>query len=319
MQSGIHLLFGLILGSFWPDRPEWKLGCCIGAILPDADQFLFGIAFLVSGTEDFAAIFHRTFSHSVVVYFIVYSAGYIYIARKSHASIERTKRKKSLSLEASTRAVSRDSNFGATDVSYDIHGMLLGLLAGGLSHTFLDIFYVQSVLAFWPFGLAVGTPVVARHHLSIRELKLLQTTDFATEIFLFYLPLLVESRKRGIIRGKELIYASCWIVSECLWVIIFVVAVHHEHTMHWNLEEHVGYLMSLGAFFLLAAILSPFYFRRIIRQWSMPPSCVILCIALFVFTQAALSLRDCSPVLDAFNPTEVILDQVQQSIPITHE
>ncbi|MHA1305600.1 MAG: metal-dependent hydrolase [Candidatus Heimdallarchaeaceae archaeon] len=167
MQGGIHLLSGLLLASLWK-RSEYKVGAVFGSILPDIDLFIAALAYLFIG--DKAIDLHRSFTHSFPVILLFCLLIYVFgiIMRKFHPD--------------------------KTISSYDFTGFCVGLLIGMYIHVVLDLFYLVKVAIFWPFYREfIGWPLVPLSELSDLALKILQTTDFLTDIFLFIIPMVLSS------------------------------------------------------------------------------------------------------------------------------
>ena len=257
MQGGVHLLSGLILASF-TKRKELKLGAVIGSILPDFDIIITAFAYLAIGER--AADLHRSFSHSLL--FLVVVSGIVVSLR----FIPQIRKK----------------------TSYDFVGLGIGLGAGILVHCFLDMFYLYGVQFLWPFyPELIGYPIAPFESFDTTlasdalKLKLLQTTDFYTDIFLFYIPILFlayQMDKHEDIRTPFLIY----IIIDFIVTSIFVGLSFRTSVSY---EDHVIQLYYLGTFFLMISLIAPILFRDVIREFKFNPWIMIIIIALIVSSQ----------------------------------
>ena len=174
MQGGIHLLSGLLLASF-SKRKEFKLGAVLGAILPDIDILITAFAYLAIGEA--AASFHRSLTHSLLFLFIVpgivVSLNYIPFIKKRY--------------------------------DYDFLGLGIGLFIGFATHILFDMFYLTGVVLLWPFyNELLGFPIVPFESfdtsiaIDTLKLKLIQTTDFYTDIAFFFIPMILLAYKKDL-------------------------------------------------------------------------------------------------------------------------
>ena len=268
MQGGIHLLSGLLIASL-SKRKEFKLAAVLGAILPDIDIVVAAVAYLIirsSGTAEAvtkaeAAVeaIHRSFTHSLI--FVIAIPLLIFFV----GLIPRIKEK----------------------YNYDSTGFALGLFVGIAMHIFLDMLYIDTVYFLWPSRIAVGFPIVPFESFDefafqdMFKLKMLQTTDFYTDIFFFYIPMIYLSYKMDVhkkIRLPFLIYA----VLDFIVISVFFGLMYNFNISYRN---HVVYMYFPGTFFLLISVISPLLFRNVIREFKLEWWEIILIIALICFSQ----------------------------------
>lgn len=257
MQGGVHLLSGLILASL-SKRKEFKLGAVIGAILPDFDIIITAFAYLAIGEK--AADLHRSFSHSLL--FIAVVAGITISLRFVPQIKKRT--------------------------SYDFVGLGIGLGIGFLTHGVLDMAYLYGIQFLWPFSKElIGFPIVPFESFDTNlasdtlKLKLLQTTDFYTDIFLFYIPILFlayKMKKHEELHLPFLIY----IIADFIVTTVFVGLSFRASVSY---EDHTIQLYYLGTFFLMISLIAPILFRDVIREFKFEPWIMIIIVALVVFSQ----------------------------------
>ena len=258
MQGGIHLLSGLLLASL-TKRKEFKLAAVFGAILPDIDIFVAGIAYVFTRKEATIRAIHRTFTHSLI--FLIGLPLLIYLIGLIPAIKERYK--------------------------YDTSGFALGLFLGMAIHVFLDMLYVDVVYLLWPSNIGVGFPIFPIESLNpdvyadMFKLKLIQTTDFFTDIFFFYIPMLYLAYKMDVhkkIRLPFLIYA----IIDFITITVFFGLMYNYSITY---VTHMEMLYIPGIFFLLISVFSPILFREVIREFKMELWEVIMVIALIAFSQ----------------------------------
>lgn len=260
MQGGVHLLSGLILASF-TKRKEFKLGAVIGSILPDFDIIITAFAYLAIGEA--AADLHRSFSHSLlflaVVTGITVSLGFIPPIKKK--------------------------------ANYDFHGLGLGLGAGILFHCLLDMTYLYGIQFLWPFSTQlIGFPIAPFESFDTTlgsdalKLKLLQTTDFYTDIFLFYIPILFLAHKMKKYEDLHLPFLI-YIIIDFIVTTIFVGLSFRTAVSY---EDHTIQLYYLGTFFLMISLIAPILFRDVIREFECKPWIILIMLvilALLVLSQ----------------------------------
>ena len=275
MQGGVHLLSGLIIASF-SKRKAFKLGAVIGAILPDIDIFLIGPFYFVYGAS--IAELHRTFTHSLL--FVILLGGLI----------------ASLSFIPFIKKRYPD---------FDFVGFALGLAFGMLVHIFLDMFYFYGIQIFWPFWDAaigcpliseanhlnwIGCPIIAQNNLDpaiaadLLKLKLLQTTDFYTDIFFFYIPMIIIAFKKGVHKKARKFYLV-YAIIDFLVITFFVIFAFNTNVSY---EQFIVYLYIPGISFLLLSILAPFFFRDVIKEFKLDAKTIVIILSLFVFSQFLL-------------------------------
>ncbi len=256
MQGGVHLLSGLVLASL-TKRKEFKLGAVLGAILPDFDIIITAFAYLAIGER--AGEYHRNFSHSLlfiaIVSLIIISLSFIpYIKKKT---------------------------------DYDFLGLGLGIGLGYLTHLFLDMLYLGKILLLWPYDKPIGFPIVPNEAfnpsipLDALKLKLIQTTDFYTDIFLFCIPVLFLAYKMDVHKKIRLPYLI-YIIVDFLVITFFIIFAFNTGISY---EDHVVYLYIPGTFFLLISIISPILFRNVIRDFKFEPWILVIILALLIFSQ----------------------------------
>ena len=257
MQGGVHLLTGLLLASL-NKRKEYKFGAVIGAILPDIDIFILAFAYLVIGEK--AEVIHRSLTHSLL--FLIVVPGIVICLE----FIPKIKNKK----------------------NYDFLGLGVGLFFGFALHILLDMMYLTGVYFLFPFSFReVGFPFVPFDNIdqgiatNIIKLKLIQTTDFYTDIFFFYIPILILAYKMDIhkkIRLPFLIYAGI----DLAVTTVFVGLAFNSNITY---VDHVVYLYYLGTFFLLTSVIAPVLFRNVIREFKFNAWSLVIIVSLLIFSQ----------------------------------
>ncbi len=275
MQGGVHLLSGLIIASL-SKRKEFKLGAVIGAILPDIDIFLIGPFYFVYGAS--VAELHRTFTHSllsvIVLGGLIASLSFVPFIKKRYPD-------------------------------FDFVALGLGIAFGMLVHIILDMFYFYGIQVFWPFWDAVigcpliseanhvdwiGCPIITQNNLDpaiaadLLKLKLLQTTDFYTDIFFFYVPMIILAFKKGVHKKARMFYLV-YAIIDFLVITFFVIFAFNTNVGY---EDFIVYLYIPGISFLLLSVLAPFFFRDVIRDFTFDAKTIILILSLFVFSQFLL-------------------------------
>ncbi len=268
MQGGVHFLSGLVLASF-AKRKEFKLAAVIGSILPDIDIVVAALTYLIvrsKGTaeaiiqaEEAVRAIHRSFTHSLIfligIPLLIFLLGLVPSIKKKY--------------------------------DYDTTGFALGLFLGLAIHIFIDMLYIDTVYFLWPSNMEFGFPIVPFESFDefafqdMFKLKLLQTTDFYTDIFFFYVPMLYFAYKMDVhkkIRLPFLIYS-----------IIDFITITVFFGLMWNYSipyrDHVVYLYFPGTFFLLISVISPILFRNVIREFKMNVSEMVVVVSLMVFSQ----------------------------------
>ena len=248
--------------SSFSKRKEFKLGVVLGSILPDIDIFILAFAYLAVG--DKASVIHRSLTHSllflITVPVIIISLNFIPPIKKKF--------------------------------DYDFLGFGIGLFLGFGFHILFDMLYLTGVYFFWPFRpttqqFEIGFPIVAFDSYNqgiaseVLKLKLIQTTDFYTDIFFFYIPILFlayKMNKHKRIRLPFLIYT----VINFIVTTVFVGLAFNPNISY---TDHVVYLYYLGTFFLLASVISPILFRNVIRVFRFSTREMMFVVALLVFSQ----------------------------------
>ncbi|MHA1115302.1 MAG: metal-dependent hydrolase [Candidatus Heimdallarchaeaceae archaeon] len=260
MQGGVHLLSGLVLASFGK-KEGFKVSAAFGAIFPDIDLFIAALAYLFIGEK--AAILHRTFTHSLsfisVLSLLIYLLGFItkkYIPDKKISKI-------------------------------DFRSISIGIGVGMITHVILDMFYLVKVAVFWPFSLTfVGWPLVTELQLSDLSLKILQTTDFMTDIFFFIIPLTIISFQQDKCKNfrKPLI---AYIVIDLLFATSFIFVAFF---IPLSYNDFLIYLYYPGTFFLLFSIFSPLMFKEVIKEFKFENYTLAIIISMFIFSQLLFGL-----------------------------
>ncbi|MBY9001234.1 MAG: metal-dependent hydrolase [Candidatus Heimdallarchaeota archaeon] len=275
MQGGVHLLSGLVIASF-SKRKMFKLGAVLGAILPDIDIILIGPFYFIYGAT--VAELHRTFTHSLFMVILlsglIASLGYVPFVKKRFPD-------------------------------FDFVGLALGIGVGMFLHIFLDMFYFYGIQFLWPFSdIALGCPLISEaNHLDwvgcplitqnnldpaipseLLKLKLIQTTDFYTDIFFFYIPMIILAYKKGLHKKARLAYLIYAIID--FLVITFFVVLAFNPTIGY--EKFIVYLYIPGISFLLLSILAPLFFKDVIREFKLDKQTLIIILSLFVFSQFLL-------------------------------
>lgn len=275
MQGGVHLLSGLVVASL-SKRKEFKLGAVFGAILPDIDIFLIGPFYFIYGPS--IAELHRTFTHSLL--FVILFGGLI--AALSYVPFIKKK-----------------------FPEYDFIGLALGISLGMLLHIFLDMFYFYGIQFLWPFyNVPIGCPLISEaNHLDwigcpiieqnnldpavpsqLLKLKLLQTTDFYTDIFFFYIPMIVLAYKKDVHKKARIAYLV-YAIIDFLIITFFVIFAFNPNISY---EKFIVYLYIPGISFLLLSILAPLFFKDVIREFRFDTKSMVIILALFVFSQFLL-------------------------------
>lgn len=268
MQGGIHLLSGLLLASF-TKRKEFKLGAVLGAILPDIDIVVAAFSYLIirsKGTAEAvlqaeAAVeaIHRSFTHSLIfvigIPLLIFLIGLIPSIKKKF--------------------------------EYDSTGFAFGLFLGIALHIFLDMLYIDTVYFLWPSNMEIGFPLVpfeSFDEFAFRDmfkLKLLQTTDFYTDIFFFYVPMLYFAYKMDVHKKIRLPFLIYSIVNFITITVFFGLMFNYSIPY----RDHVVYLYFPGTFFLLFSVISPILFRNVIREFKMNLWEMTIVVSLIVFSQ----------------------------------
>ena len=264
MQGGIHLISGLLIASF-TKRKEFKLAAVLGAILPDIDIVVAAFAYLFIRSSDTAAAeaaveaIHRSFTHSLI--FVVALPLLIFLIGLIPKIKER--------------------------FNYDTTGFAFGLFLGIALHIFLDMLYIDTVYFLWPSRIAVGFPIVPFESFDeyafqdMLKLKMLQTTDFYTDIFFFYIPMLYFAYKMDVhkkIRLPFLIYS----IIDFITITVFFGLMFNYSISY---RDHVVYLYFPGTFFLLLSVISPILFRNVIREFKFEYWQMAVVVSLIIFSQ----------------------------------
>ncbi len=257
MQGGVHLLTGLLLASLSKNK-EYKLGAVFGAILPDIDIIVVAVVYLMIGEK--AAVIHRSLTHSLL--FLIVVPGIII----SLNFIPKIKNKK----------------------NYDFLGLGIGLFFGLAIHILIDMMYLYGVIFLWPFSSQeIGFPFVVFANIdqgiasNVLKLKLLQTTDFYTDIFFFFIPVLILAYKMDVhkkIRSPALVI----VIIDFIVTTVFIGLAFNTNISY---ESHVIYLYFLGTFFLLASVIAPILFRNVIREFKFNVWEMSIVIGLLIFSQ----------------------------------
>lgn len=257
MQGGVHLLTGLLLASL-SKRKEFKLGAVFGAILPDIDLVIAAVAYLAIGEK--ASVIHRSLTHSLL--FLILVPGIII----SLNFIPKIKNKK----------------------KYDFLGLGIGLFFGIAVHIVLDMMYLYGVIFLWPFSSQeIGFPFVAFANFdqgiasNVLKLKLLQTTDFYTDIFFFFIPVLILAYKMDV-HKKIRLPVLVFVIVDFIVTTVFVGLAFNTNISY---VDHVVYLYFLGTFFLFASVIAPILLRNVIREFKFNVWEMTIVIGLLIFSQ----------------------------------
>ena len=234
------------------------MGAVLGAILPDIDLVVAAVAYLAIGEK--ASIIHRSLTHSLL--FLIVIPGIII----SLNFIPMIKNKK----------------------NYDFLGLGIGLFFGIATHILLDMMYLYGVILLWPFSSQeIGFPIVAFANFdqgiasNVLKLKLLQTTDFYTDIFFFYIPVLVLAYKMDVHKQVRL-PALIFVIMDFIVTTVFVGLAFNTNISY---ENHVIYLYFLGTFFLFASVIAPILFRNVIKEFKFNVWEMAIVIGLLIFSQ----------------------------------
>ncbi len=255
MQGGIHLLSGLLLASL-SKRKEYKVGAVFGAILPDIDLFIAAIAYLFIGEK--ATILHRSFTHSffdiTIFSLLLFLFGVLVRFKFPDKKLAK----------------------------YDYTGFSLGIFIGMNTHVILDLFYLVKVQIFWPFSKQwIGWPLVPDSKLSVLALKILQATDFLTDIFLFIIPMVYLSYKENKYPRIRKFFIG-YIFVDIATIIFYIFFAFNRSIAYY---DYLVYLYYPGIFFLVTSVFSPLIFRDVIRDFNYKPHVVGSLLFLFVFSQ----------------------------------
>jgi membrane-bound metal-dependent hydrolase YbcI (DUF457 family) len=257
VQGGVHLLTGLLLASL-SKRKEFKLGAVFGAILPDIDLVIAAVAYLAIGEK--ASVIHRSLTHSLL--FLILVPGIII----SLNFIPKIKNKK----------------------NYDFLGLGIGLFFGLAIHILIDMMYLYGVIFLWPFSSQeIGFPFVAFANFdqgitsNVLKLKLLQTTDFYTDIFFFFIPVLILAYKMDV-HKKIRLPVLVFVIIDFIVTTVFVGLAFNTNITY---VDHVVYLYFLGTFFLLASVIAPILFRNVIRDFKFNVWEMSIVVGLLIFSQ----------------------------------
>ena len=252
MQGGVHLLSGLVLASL-NKKKDYKLGAVFGAIFPDIDIFITGIVYLIAG-ETAAMEIHRSFTHSLLMVFLFTAIpiGVYFIPK-----IKKNE-------------------------SFNLLHFAIGFGIGMFVHIMLDTLYLSYVQLFWPFSAQeINFAIVPVTALSEIQLRLLQVTDFYTDIFFFYIPILFIAFKKNLhkkIRIPFLIY----ILVDFAVITFFMF---NAFTSPVDYNQFVINLYHPGVFFLLISVFSPILFKEVINDFKFKTRDIVIILSLFVFSQ----------------------------------
>ncbi|MHA1867173.1 MAG: metal-dependent hydrolase [Candidatus Heimdallarchaeaceae archaeon] len=260
MQGGVHLLSGLVLASLGKKK-DFKVSVTFGAIIPDIDIFIAALAYLFIGEK--AVILHRSFTHSMFSISILSLLIYI--------------------LGLTVKKYFPDKKIS----KMDFRSISIGISIGMLTHVILDLFYLVKVAIFWPFSFTfIGWPLVTDLQLSVLALKILQTTDFMTDIFFFILPLTIISFKQDKCKYFRKLLIP-YIIIDLLFTIIFIFVAFF---IPLSYNDFLVYLYYPGTFFLLFSIFSPLIFKEVIKEFKFDNYIIVIIVALFIFSQLLFSL-----------------------------
>ena len=162
MQGGIHLISGLLISRFLPDKKA-KVGVSFGAIFPDIDILAVVFLYLMTGNEELVYELHRTATHSFFILLIFVVIAILYSRRKKEGKFDQ---------------------------------FIIAFALGVSVHIILDLFYLGGVVIFWPFFGEVCLSPVLFEEFSILSQKLITITDFLTDPIFYYLPLWYVSNKK---------------------------------------------------------------------------------------------------------------------------
>ena len=153
---------------------------------------------------------------------------------------------------------------------------------GMFVHVMLDTLYLSYVQLFWPFSAQkINFAIVPVIALSEIQLRLLQVTDFYTDIFFFYIPILIIAFKKNLhkkIRIPFLIY----ILVDFAVITFFMF---NAFTSPVDYNQFVINLYKPGVFFLLISVFSPFLFKEVINDFKFKTRDIVIISSLFVFSQ----------------------------------
>ncbi|KJE96592.1 hypothetical protein CAOG_06893 [Capsaspora owczarzaki ATCC 30864] len=262
MQAGVHLLAGLLMCLLFPRHKsigaaagDARLGCVLGAILPDADIPVTVLMVALSGNYEVADIYHRTVTHSIVFALLCFAIMTIF-ADLVRAHIQKDK----LWFIARTHPVRRHV--------FEPQAFGTGLVLGLISHAVLDMMYLKGVAIWWPFSDArVGYPLFG-YWTTQTELtvKLLEASDHYTDVLFFFIPVMVVANWHQIHTAQwNQIVGYC--VAKCAVTTAFIILAFIPAV---SFETFFTLLYIPGTFFFTISVIAPLLFRDAVRRFGDP-------------------------------------------------
>ena len=240
---GFHGMISVLLS--WKARNKaFILGIISGSILLDADLYISAIAFVLTRQEDLTTYMHRSFTHSLVIFGIIFILGVILFVIRNPTT--------------------------------KLLGMaLFGIVFGGTTHSILDLFYVDGVAIFWPLVLQKISPFgLSYTNLSPMIQKLYGVADLAFEsLWWAFLAILVNWKgvdrtlQIGFLKVQHspliLFIAAC--IEGSLMVIFFFLAFFiPDRDLFFVLLYIPGFVI------LFISMVLPFLLRRTYYSLSQP-------------------------------------------------
>ncbi|QDZ21594.1 hypothetical protein HOP50_06g41210 [Chloropicon primus] len=215
------------LGRFCPSveaadrRKAIAVGFILGTILPDADLLLcILIGAVTTITEKDLEVFHRTFSHSLLVIPLLALA---LISWLQSVEAKGTKGARGALQKWAVRlGLVRGGEEPRTSVPQVLVLFVTSVALGCALHCVMDLFYVMKLQILWPLSYQFDVPLIyPLEFLSEKGKKLLIILDFGSDMAFWYLPLLVICGKTGI-QGDKVSFLACVIASYVLTLGFFM-------------------------------------------------------------------------------------------------
>ncbi len=253
VATGFHVLMGIALSNvFFKNNRNAKMALVITSALPDIDLLGSAIIYLMTKDNDLTIGFHRTITHSWLVYLLLLLAGLVTSLIYKTRSLEKSK-------------TIRDVTFGG----------ILGLFF----HTIFDLIYLSDVAIFWPiittrfkllpFTYEVLDPMIQKF---LNSFDLL--VDLGLYLTLMTLAIHLQTDITWIKRLKivSIIYAT--------WNLIFLAIAFLPLTP----EDHVIYQYEFGGLvFLVFTMFLPLFMANTSKMQDDLPLKFNLRVLLYVF------------------------------------
>ena len=239
------------------------VGFIMGCILPDADLLLcITIGAFSNIEEEDLKVFHRTFSHSLLV--VPAIASVLVVLLNMYSS----KRYGKLTSFAERLGLLSQKQAAKLKNMQDMYPLelltcfILGATLGCILHSFLDLFYCMKLQILWPIPFEFGLPLLFPLDLiSEREKKLLMVGDFACDALFWYIPMCYFCFKYKLHLDK--LKASIFLIlSYACWLSIFVQDSWISDTV--STVTFTRRLYILGTIWVVLLKLSPCVFHEVI-------------------------------------------------------